>query len=73
MNPPLRRLSQELELKRHALALLKERMAGSESAQLAEAVATLEAELAGEEEAAGKAKEAMETLSATAKVRSRHQ
>ncbi len=44
-------------------------MAGSESAQLAEAVATLEAELAGEEEAAGKAKEAMDTLSATAKVR----
>ena len=45
-------------------------MAGSESAQLAEAVATLEAELAGEEEAARKAKAAMDTLSATAKVRS---
>ena len=45
-------------------------MAGSESAQLAEAVATLEAELAGEEVAARNAKEAIETLSATAKVRS---
>ena len=63
------RLSQELELKQHALALLKERMAGSESAQLAEAVATLEAELASEEEAARKAKEAKESLVATAKVR----
>ena len=63
------RLSQELELKQHALALLKERMAGSESAQLADTVATLEAELAGEEEAAKTAKEAKESMVATAKVR----
>ena len=63
-----RRISQELELKQHALALLKERMAGSESAQLAEAVAMLEAELAGEEEAARSAKEAKESLVTTAKV-----
>lgn len=62
------RLSQELELKQHALALLKERMAGSESAQLADTVATLEAELAGEEEAAKKAKEAKESMVTSAKV-----
>jgi hypothetical protein len=63
------RLSQELELKQHALALLKERTAGSESAQLADSVVALEAELAGEEEAARKAKEAKESMVATAKVR----
>ncbi len=62
------RLSQELELKQHALALLKERAAGSESAQLADSVAVLEAELAGEVEAAWKAKEAKESMVATAKV-----
>ena len=62
------RLSQELDLKQHALALLKERMAGSESAQLAVAVAELEAELAGQEEAASKAKAAKAGMVATAKV-----
>ena len=63
------RLCQELELKQHALALLKERMAGSESAQLADTVAALETELAGEEEAAKTAKETKESMVATAKVR----
>ena len=62
------RLSQELELKQHALALLKERAAGSESAQLADSVAALEAELAGEEEAAHKAKQTKESMVAAAKV-----
>ena len=69
MTHTLFRLSQELELKQHALALLKERMAGSESAQLAEAVGALEAELAAEEEAARAAEGAKERLVATAMVR----
>lgn len=43
-------------------------MAGSESAQLAAAVASLEAELAAEEEAARKAKETKESMVASAKV-----
>ena len=43
-------------------------MAGSESAQLATAVAELEAELAGQEEAASKAKETKAGMVATAKV-----
>ena len=43
-------------------------MAGSESAQLAAAVAELEAELAGQEEAASKAKETKAGMVATAKV-----
>ena len=62
------RLSQELDLKQHALALLTERMAGSESAQLAAAVAELEAELAGQEEAASKARETKAGMVAAAKV-----
>lgn len=36
-----RKLSQQLELQRHALTLLQERIAGSESAQLAEAAEQL--------------------------------
>ncbi len=43
-------------------------MAGSESAQLAAAVAELEAELASQEEAASKAKETKAGMVATAKV-----
>ncbi|PSC74142.1 structural maintenance of chromosomes 2-1-like [Micractinium conductrix] len=41
-----KKLSQDLELKQHSLKLLEERMAGSEAAQLSEAVAASEAELA---------------------------
>lgn len=36
-----RKLTQQLELQRHALSLLQERIAGSESAQLAEAAGQL--------------------------------
>lgn len=64
----MRRLTQELELKQHALALLQERIAGSESAQLAEAVAALEADLAAAKAAAAAAKERKAQMAASAKV-----
>lgn len=63
------RLQNELELQRHSLALLQERVAGSESSQLAEALAATEAEAeaarAAKEAAAAKKAEAAEA----AKVR----
>ncbi|GBF88023.1 structural maintenance of chromosomes 2-like [Raphidocelis subcapitata] len=49
-----RKLHQELELQRHSLSLLQERVAGSESSQLAESLAATEAEA----EAARAAKDA---------------
>ena len=63
-----RRLTQELELKAHALSLLQERIAGSESAQLAEAVAALEADLAAAKDAAAAAKARKAQMAASAKV-----
>lgn len=47
-----KKLQQSLELTRHSLTLLKERIANSESAQLAESVANCEKELAEAKEAA---------------------
>lgn len=62
------RLTQELELKAHALSLLQERIAGSESAQLAEAVSALEADLAAAKDAAAAAKARKAEMAASAKV-----
>ncbi|KAK9836025.1 hypothetical protein WJX81_006911 [Elliptochloris bilobata] len=62
-----RRLAGELELKRHALGLLRERVAGSESAQLAEAVAASEAEAAEADSAAKAARERKAAMAASAK------
>ncbi|KAK9829006.1 hypothetical protein WJX72_003368 [[Myrmecia] bisecta] len=62
-----KRLSQELELKQHALGLLQERIRGSESAQLAEAVSTTEAEMAGASTAAEAARERKKAMVAAAK------
>ena len=64
------RLAGELELKRHALGLLKERVASSESAQLAEAIAASEAEAAEAEAAAKAARERKAAMAASAKARS---
>ncbi|EIE18219.1 RecF/RecN/SMC protein [Coccomyxa subellipsoidea C-169] len=61
------KLMQELELKAHALSLLQERIAGSESAQLAEAVAALEADLAAAKDAAAAAKARKAQMAASAK------
>ncbi len=62
------RLQQQLELKQHSLALLRERIAGSESAQLADALAASEAEEA-EARAAAEAERAKKAeLAALAKV-----
>lgn len=65
----LRRLSQELELKQHSLALLEERARGSEAHQLAEAVAATEAELGEAKQASQDAKERKQELVQAAKVR----
>lgn len=64
-----RRLSQELELKQHALKLLQERVQGSESAQLAERVTATEKLLQEANEAAATAKGNKEAMIATAKAR----
>ena len=65
-----RRLGGELELKRHALGLLKERVASSESAQLAGAIAASEAEAAEAEAAAKAARERKAAMAASAKASS---
>ncbi len=62
-----RAAAQELELKEHALALLEERLAGSEAAQLASAAAAAEAELAEATAAVGAARERKAALGAAAK------
>lgn len=62
------RLAGQLELKRHALGLLKERVASSESAQLAEAIAASEAEAAEAEAAAKAARERKAAMAASAKA-----
>ena len=67
LSHPLR-LSQELELKQHSLGLLKERMAGSESSQLAEAVAATKADLEAALAAVGDAQEKKKAMLSTAKV-----
>ncbi|BDA47769.1 Structural maintenance of chromosomes protein 2 [Coccomyxa sp. Obi] len=61
------KLTQELELKRHALGLLEERIAGSESAQLAAAVAAAEADLTAAKDAAAAAKARKAEMAASAK------
>lgn len=62
------RLAAELELKQHALGLLRERAAGSESAQLAAAVAASEAEAAEAATAAADARDRKAAMAASAKV-----
>lgn len=62
------RLRQELELKSHALALLEERERGSESAQIAAAVAAAEGNLAEAEQAAKDAKQKKADMVAKQKV-----
>jgi hypothetical protein len=62
------RLSQELELKQHALQLHRERIRSSESAQLAEAIAAAEAEEAAAKEEAKAARERKAAMVAQAKV-----
>lgn len=62
------RLSQELELKQHSLKLLEERMAGSEAAQLAEAVAATQQELEEATAAVAAAQEKKKEMVAAAKV-----
>ena len=61
-------MAQELELQQHALSLMRERVAGSQSAQLAAAVAALEAKLAAAQEAAVAARERKAEMAAIAKV-----
>ena len=63
-----RRLQREAELKAHALGLLCERIAGSESAQLAAAVAALESELEAARKAAAAAKKRKADAAASAEV-----
>lgn len=65
---PCARLSQELELKQHSLALLEERARGSEAHQLAEAVAATQGELEGAQQAGAEARERKQQLVAAAKV-----
>ena len=65
------RLSQDLELKQHSLKLLEERMAGSEAAQLSEAVAASEAELAEAQAAVAAAQAKKAEMVAAAKVQRR--
>lgn len=62
------RLKQELELKQHALSLLEERIAGSESASLAAAAAATQAELDEATQAAAAARQRQADLATQAKV-----
>ncbi len=65
---PACRLSQEVELKQHSLALLEERARGSEAHQLGEAVAATQAELGQAQQAVQDARERKQQLVAAAKV-----
>ena len=62
------RLKQELDVKQHRLGLLRQRIAGSESAQLAEAVKASEQELAEAKEAAAAAQQKRKDMVKAAKV-----
>lgn len=64
----LSRLSQQLELRQHSLRLMEERVAGSEAAQLLEAVASCERQLAEAQAAVGAAQEKKKAMVAAAKV-----
>jgi len=61
------KLKQELELKQHSLELLRERIAGSESAQLAQAVAELEGQVQEAQAAAEAAREQKAAMVAEAR------
>ena len=65
--PPCR-LSNALELAQHQLALLEERMKGSEAAQLADAVAATEREVAEAQQAVQGAQARKKEMAAAAKV-----
>ena len=65
-SPP--RLSQQVELKQHALGLLEDRMAGSESAQLAATVEQLRQQLGEAQAGLEGAKAKKQELVALAKV-----
>ena len=65
---PRRRLTQQLDLKQHALGLLEDRVAGSESAQLAVAVDQLKQQLAEAQAALEGARAKKMELVAQAKV-----
>ncbi len=62
------RLKQELDVKQHGLGLLRQRIAGSESAQLAEAVKASEQELAEAKEAAAAAQQKRKDMVKAAEV-----
>ena len=62
------RLKQELDVKEHGLGLLRQRIAGSESAQLAEAVKASEQELAEAKEAAAAAQQKRKDMVKAAEV-----
>ncbi|KAL4421732.1 hypothetical protein ABPG77_002348 [Micractinium sp. CCAP 211/92] len=62
-----KKLSQQLELRQHSLRLMEERVAGSEAAQLLEAVASSERELGEAQAAVGAAQEKKKAMVAAAK------
>ena len=62
------RLQQELEVKQHSLRLLQERIAGSESAQLADALAATQAELDEAKAAAAAAQQKKQEMHKAAQV-----
>ncbi len=64
----LGRLKQEADLKGHALSLLEERVRGSESAQVADRVASLTSQLEEASQAAKVAREQKAAMVAAAKV-----
>ena len=61
-------LKQEVEVKQHSLKLLQQRISGSQSAQMAEAVAATQAELEQAQAAAQAAKQKKADMIKTAKV-----
>ena len=63
------RLQQELEVKQHSLSLLQERIAGSESAQLADSVAGTQRELEEAKAAAAAAQQKKQDMHKAAQVR----
>ena len=62
------RLKQEVEVKQHSLSLLKQRISGSESAQLADAVTATQGELGEAKEAAHTAQQKKADMLKAAKV-----
>ena len=63
------RLKQEVEVKQHSLSLLQQRIAGSQPAQLAQAVATTQQELEEAKQAALDAQQKKADMVKAAKVR----